>query len=82
MKLDDREVATVLAGLRLLQNPRTFVPSQIEEIASKGGWCWSIYQPDLDPLDPLIGTIMHIPCGMRQILTSNIVRAMRWAQER
>ena len=29
MKLDDREVATVLAGLRLLQNPRTFVPSQI-----------------------------------------------------
>ena len=36
----------------------------------------------LDPLDPLIGTIMHIPCGMRQILTSNIVRAMRWAQER
>jgi hypothetical protein len=46
MKLDDREVATVLAGLRLLQNPRTFVPSQIEEIASKGGWCWSIYPPD------------------------------------
>ena len=43
MKLDDREVATVLAGLRLLQNPRTFVLSQIEEIASKGD--------RLEPLD-------------------------------